>query len=217
MSLSFAVVSMPHCSERAKAIEELENTLATHIVSNSMGMVASYTNLSSSASSSSTFNSGDEGLDNVSTLYNYILSQRYFAERHHVRVDSSRMANEKLRMNHNRFRARFRMSPTSFDRIWNMIKDHNIFANVSTCAKFDPRLQILIVLFMFGAYGNGASKVSIAVSLYISTGVLSKFTKCVMIALLSLKKSVVCWPMQRKKKPSNSLFKNPMDFPTLSA
>ena len=70
LSLPFAVVNMSRRSERAKAIEELENTLAACIVSNSMGMIASCTDSSSSASSSATFDSGDEGLDSVSTFYN---------------------------------------------------------------------------------------------------------------------------------------------------
>jgi hypothetical protein len=108
---------MPRRSERAKAIEELENTLAIRIVTNSMEMIALCTNSLSSASSSSIFDSGNEVLDNVSTLYNCILSQRYFAERHHERVASSRMANDILHMNPNRFKARLRMSPIAFDRI----------------------------------------------------------------------------------------------------
>ena len=67
---------MPRRSERANAIEDLENTLATNIVSNSMEMIASYTDSTSSEKNSCSFDSGDEGLDNVSTLYSYILSQR---------------------------------------------------------------------------------------------------------------------------------------------
>ena len=60
----------------ANAIEDLENTLAANIVSNSMEMIASYTHSSSSEKNSCYFDSGDEGLDSVSTLYSYILSQR---------------------------------------------------------------------------------------------------------------------------------------------
>ena len=144
LSLPFTLVNMPRRSERAKAIEELENTFAARIVFNTMKMIASRIDSWSSASSSSTFDSGHEGLDNVSTLYNCILSQRYFVEKHHERVDSSRMANDILRINTNGFKARFGMSPTTFDKIWNMIKDHNIFTNVSTSAQFDLRLQFLV-------------------------------------------------------------------------
>ena len=116
---------MPCRSERAKVIEDLENTLAARTISNSMQIIASYIDSSSSGNISSSSDSGDEGLDNVSTLYSWILSQRYFVERHHERVESSPMANVIFRMNPNRFKARFRMSPSAFERIWNMIKDHN--------------------------------------------------------------------------------------------
>ena len=103
-------------------------------------------------------------------------------------------------MNLNRFRARFRMSPTTFDKIWNMIKDQNIFANVSTSAQFDPRPQFLIVLFRFGAYGNGVSIANVVALFHIFAGVLLKFTKRVIVTLLSLEKNVICWPNATKKE-----------------
>ena len=163
------------------------------------------------------FDGDDEGLDNVFTFYNCILSQCYFTERHHENVDSTCIANDILRLNPNRFKAKFRMLPTDFDRIWNMIKDHNIFTNVSTSAQSDRRLQFLIVLFRFGAYGNGASRANVAASFHISTGVLSKFTKRIMIALLSHEKSVICWSNAVKNKINKLSIQESMDFSTSSA
>ena len=120
-------------------------------------------------------------------------------------------------MNPNRFKTRFKMSPTEFDRIWNMIKDHNIFTNVSTTGQFDRRLQFLVVLFKFGAYGNGASRANVAESFHISTGILSKFTKRVMVANLSLKKSVVCWSNATEKETIKLSIQESVNFPTSSA
>ena len=97
-------------------------------------------------------------------------------------------------MNPNIFKARFRMSSTSFDKIYNMMKDHNIFTNVSISAQYDLMLQFLVVFFEFEAYENDTFRANVAASFVISTGVLLKFTKCVMVALLSLEKNVVCWP-----------------------
>ena len=111
MFLLLVVVNMPRRTERTIVIEDLQNTLAARAISKSMQMTGSDTDSSSSENISSSFDSSDEGLDNVSTLYNCLLSQRYFAERHHERVDPSRLANDILRMNPNRFKARFRMSP----------------------------------------------------------------------------------------------------------
>ena len=120
-------------------------------------------------------------------------------------------------MNPNRFKTRFRMSPSAFERLWDMIKDHNIFTNDNIAAQFDPRLQFLFVLFKFGAYGNGASRANVAASFHVSTGILSKFTKHVMVAPLSLENSVVCWPNAAEKKPPSTILKNPMNFRTSSA
>ena len=61
---------MPRRSECAIAIEDLENTLVACIVSNSMEMITSYTDSSSNENNSNSFDSGDEGLDSVSTFYN---------------------------------------------------------------------------------------------------------------------------------------------------
>ena len=96
-------------------------------------------------------------------------------------------------MNPNIFKARFRMSSTSFDKIYNMMKDHNIFTNVSISAQYDLMLQFLVVFFEFEAYENDTFRANVAASFVISTDVLLKFTKCVMVALLSLEKNVVCW------------------------
>ena len=181
-------------------LEELEKTLATRIVSTSMEMIASYTDSPSSRNNSSSFDSGDEDLDSVSTLYKCILSQCYFAGRHHEKVDISRMDNDILRMNPNRFKTIIMMSSSTFDIIWNMIKDHNIFTNDNTSVQCDSRLQNLVVLFKFGAYKNGTSMTNVAASFHISTGVLSKFTKRVMVALLSLETSVICWPNATKNE-----------------
>lgn len=116
-------------------------------------------------------------------------------------------------MNPNRFKARFRMSPSVFEKIWSMIKDHNIFTNDNTSAQFDPRLQFLVVLFRFGAYGNGASEANVATSFHISTGVLSKFTKHVMVALLSVENSVVCWPNAADKETIKHSIQESHGFP----
>ena len=209
----FVVVNMPRRTERPVVIEDLQNTLAARTISKSMHMIGSDLDSTSSENKSSSSESSDEGLDSVSTLYNCVLSQRYFAERHHERVDSSRLASDILRMNPNRFKARFRMSPSAFERIWDMIKDHNIFTNDSNNAQFDHRLQFLVILFRFGAYGNGASRANVAASFHVSTGVLSKFTKRIMVALLSLEKNVVCWPNAAEKKSIKLSIEESHGFP----
>ena len=70
-----------------------------------------------------------------------------------------------------------------------------------------------MVLFRFGAYGNGASRENVAASFHVSIGVLSKFTKRVMVALLSLEKNVVCWPSAAEKKAIKHSIEGSHGFP----
>ena len=183
---------MPQRSERAKIVEDLQNRLVARVISNSMEMVGSFTDLEEGSNSSSVYDSDEDLLmDGVSTIYNSIMSHRYFSMRDHGKGNSSHMTNDLLHINSLRFKARFRMSPEAFIRIWSMIEGHNIFSNKSAILQFDPCLQFLVVLFRFRVYGNGASRSNIATSFHISTGVISKFTKRVMVAILSLEMSVL--------------------------
>ena len=205
---------MPQRSERAKIVEDLENRLVVRVISNSMEMVGSFTNSDEGSNSSPIYDSDEDLLmDGVSTIYNSIMSHRYFSKRNHGKVNSSCMANDLLHINSLRFKARFMMSPEAFTRIWSMIEDHNIFYNKSGVLQFDPCLQFLVVLFKFGVYGNGASRSNIATSFHISTGEILKFTKRVMVAILSLEKSVLCWPTNTKKQIIKDCIEESHGFP----
>ena len=190
---------MPQRTERSLVLENLENHLAACIISTSTQMIASFTDSDGESSDSSASSGIDDLLMDIElTIYNSILSHRYFSDRHPNKVNSSHMADDVLRMHPTRFKARFRMSSSSFEKIWKMIENHDIFKNNSTTQQFDPRLQFLVVLFQFGIYGN-ASRSNISETFHISTGVISKFTKCIIVALLSLQIDVVRWPIDSEK------------------
>ena len=165
---------MPRCTQRSLIFDDFENRLVACAISTSIEMVSSSTDSDGETSNSSFSDISDEFLmDTESTIYYSILSHQYFKERHPTKVNSSQLANDLLQINPTRFKARFRMSPIAFERIWNMIKDHDIFQNNSPILQFDPRLQFLNVLFRFGAYGNGASRANTTETFHISTGVIS--------------------------------------------
>ena len=207
---------MPQHRERRKAIENLENRLAARIVSSSMEMLFSSSNSDGMTTDSNVYDSDDDFLmDGIFTTYNCLKSQRYFVERHHERPNSSRMVNDLLRMNPTRFKARFWMSPMAFARIWNMIRGHNIFTNKSANPQFDPQLQFLVVLFRFGAYGIGASRANTAEAFHISTGVISKFTKRIIVALLSLENTVISWPNDVEKQIIKASIEHSHGFPNV--
>ena len=125
------------------------------------------------------------------------------------------MVNDLLHMNPTRFKAQFRMSPQAFDRIWNMIQGHNIFTNKNTTPQFDPQLQFLVLLFRFRAYGNGASRANTAEAFHISTGIISKFTKRIIVALLSLENEVVSWPNDVEKQIIKDSIEDSHRFPNV--
>ena len=207
---------MPQRRERHDAIEDLENRLAARIVSSSMEMLFSSSDSNVVSNDSNLYDTDDDLLiDGVFNVYNWLKSQRYFVERHHERTKSSRMVNDLLRMNPTRFKARFWMSPQAFHRIWNMVQGHNIFTNKSTTPQFDPQLQFLVVLFRFGAYGNGASRANTAEAFHISTGVISKFTKRIIVALLSLENEVVTWPNDVEKQIIKDSIEDSHGFPNV--
>ena len=72
-----------------------------------------------------------------------------------------------------------------------------------------------MVLFRFGVYGNGASRSNISQSFHISTGVISKFTKHIIVALLSLQTDVVCWPIDSEKDIIKSSIEDSHGFPNV--
>ena len=95
----------------------------------------------------------------------------------------------------------FKMSSSTFERIWELIANHHAFFNKSNSPQFDPKLQFLIVLYRFGAYENGASQANIASAFQISCDIVGKFTKRVIVAFLkTLEQQVIEWPTATRKE-----------------
>ena len=191
---------MPHKTKRAEVLETIENQIVGTLISDALNIVHTIVESSDSTHSSSS-NESDSKLPQTFILYGFLQSQRYFKSRHHNRPNSSLMANDILNMPSHIFRIKFRMSPTSFHRIWQMIANHSIFPNNSNNPQFDPRLQFLIVLYHFGAYGNGASRSLIGNAFHISPGIIGKFTKRIIVALIeTLEDRVIEWPSPARKE-----------------
>jgi hypothetical protein len=103
------------------------------------------------------------------------------------------------------------MSPLAFERIWGMITNHHAFYNNNTSPQFDPRLQFLIVLYRFGAYGNGASQANVASVLKNFHGIIRKFTKQVIAAIIeTLEQRVIEWPTAASKEAIKTLLQRSM-------
>jgi hypothetical protein len=169
---------MPHKSERAEIIENLENQILGSIISNVLNDINTIADSFDNSNNNTSSKSDDEAPDNF-VLYGLLQSQRYFKNRIHKRPDSSHLANDILQMPSELFRIKFRMSLLAFEHIWKMIANHRAFFNNSISPQFDPRLHFLIVLYRFGAYGNGASRANVASVFQISRGIIGKFTRWV--------------------------------------
>jgi hypothetical protein len=134
---------MPHRTECAKIIENLENQILGSVISNVLNDI--YTNNTNNNINSE---SDDKAPDNF-VLYGLLQSQQYFKYRIHKRPNSSRLANDILQMPFKLFKIKFRMFPLAFERIWRMIANHHVFFNNNISPQVHPRLQFMIVLYCF--------------------------------------------------------------------
>ncbi|KZT64823.1 hypothetical protein DAEQUDRAFT_769391 [Daedalea quercina L-15889] len=78
------------------------------------------------------------------------------------------------------------MSPGAFQDILNQIKTHDVFSNNSRNPQTDVEHQFMVFLCHAGRYGPGAAVEEIAEWGDISVGSVHNFTKCCIVALLSL-------------------------------
>nr|GAT46832.1 predicted protein [Mycena chlorophos] len=85
-----------------------------------------------------------------------------------------------------RFRNMLRLSPFAFSVLLHLIKDHPIFSNNSNSPQRPVELQLAVVLYRLGRYGNGASLEDVARTAAVSEGSVENFTRRVFTAIESL-------------------------------
>jgi hypothetical protein len=100
------------------------------------------------------------------------------------------------------FHAKLRVHPVTFQRLLNLINDHQIFHNNSNSSQLPVHVQLAIYLARAGHYGNGSSLLEIATWAGVSVGVVRKTTIRVMIALISLHDDAIHLPTEAEKEAS---------------
>ena len=114
-------------------------------------------------------------------------SRRYFNERTsipktqqniHMLLNIWKVENPQI------FRRYVRVNPSTFDRLFDVIKDNPIFQNNSITSPQTPvEIQLAVCLYRFGHYGNAASVEKVALWAGFGYGTVDLFTTRVMIAL----------------------------------
>jgi hypothetical protein len=84
------------------------------------------------------------------------------------------------------FRRYVRVKPATFDTLVDYLKDNPEFHNNSNNPQTDIRIQLAVVLYRLGHYGNSASVADIADWAGVSEGSVVMFTRWVLLALLDL-------------------------------
>lgn len=97
------------------------------------------------------------------------------------------------------FRRKVRTSPSTFDAIVELIKDHPVFHNNSNNPQIDVWKQLAIVMNRFGHYGNSATANDIGEWAGVSAGTVDNATKRVAVALLALHDDYVRMPTDEEK------------------
>jgi hypothetical protein len=150
-----------------------------HVIVNTLNEINTIADSSYSTNNCASMKSDDEA-SNDFIFYRLLQLQWYYKTRIHQMLDFKDI----LAMLYEMFKIKFRVFLLAFDWIWGMIENHHVFFNNSNNPQFEPRLQFFIVLNRFGVYKNATSWSNVASVFQISLGIVGKFTKRVIVALI---------------------------------
>ena len=148
----------------------------------------------------------------VTFLKEAVLSQRYLSVRKNV-PKQRKFEKFLMSIDEDRFRQEIRMSRSAFDRLLDLIKLHNAYHNNSWHAQYPVQLQLLLTLHRLGCFGNGVNMGKVALCFGVSEGAARLFTHRTIVAILSLEKSLVCWPSSAEKTIIKKRIENQSEFP----
>lgn len=99
-----------------------------------------------------------------------------------------------------RFRKKLRVSPLVFDRLVELIENHNIFHNNSNIPQLPIPTQLAIFLVRVGHYGNASSPEYVAQWAGVSVGTVINVTYRCLVAFLALHDEAVMIPPEEEKE-----------------
>lgn len=104
------------------------------------------------------------------------------------------------RFDDRRFNQMIRLRPEEFVFVLDLIKDDDVFKTSSSSSQLPIELQLKIVLYRLGSFGDGVSIRKVATLFGVGDGgTIQKVTKRVFKAILNLKKRFLFWPNARER------------------
>lgn len=98
-------------------------------------------------------------------------------------------------LDENRFRQLLRVNWQTFDFILDLIKDDQVFNGPNSWKQIPVKVQLMIVLYRLGSYGEGASITKVASLFGVGDGgTIMKITERVFKAICRLQEKYLCWP-----------------------
>jgi hypothetical protein len=96
------------------------------------------------------------------------------------------------------------VSPKTFDQLLSTFEDHPVFAYRGTIPQLRVDYQLAIALYRFGHEGSGVSNEGIAQWAGVCSGTVSKVTRRVISAILSVHDKVIRWPTEEEKEEASA-------------
>jgi hypothetical protein len=184
---------MPHTSERAELLRDLDRILRHLAVSiNHFPHLNRYSRQMRNH------------LIDIHRLHATLSVYRYTQHRIHISQQSSRTrASAFLRkingMSDRLFKQKFRVSKETFNHILQKIHMHPVFHNNSRNPQRPVKLQLAVALNRLGRNGNGASKGDLSSYFKIGEGTVCLYTDRVVEAILSLEREFIKWPSVQQR------------------
>ena len=107
------------------------------------------------------------------------------------------------------------MSQTSFNAIYDLIKDHSVFAEKTNNGRGQAsvKYQLMVLLKYLGTEGSGGSNLNLRSVFGIGEGTAELYRDRVVEALLSLQEATITWPDAAERKAIAERFDNHFGWP----
>ena len=152
--------------------------------------------------SSSPAESEDETCIALCFLKLAIIRKRYIFRQPTIPKSDDFYSNVLFRLDEDRFRQEMRMTTLSFCKVLKLVADHLVFKDKGLGKKQQTcvQKQVSVALYMFGMYGNAASRGQTARHFGIAEGSVDMFVRRVIVALISHESEKVNWPDSTERK-----------------